>query len=151
MIFGKITQQIFVAEEWYHDARKWADAEALSRSETEKTLRAIKQEQYEMVEKLKEAQSAHLSAEDGLKTAKKQVEDQCQKLHVTKINLGTERQSVLDLKAALQKTKEEAQLAKEATEAEKRVAYQLGVEETPSKAYRGAIRGMQGLLQRDMG
>ena len=46
------------------------------------------------------------------------------------INLATEKQAVLDLKAALQKAKEETQLAKEAAEAEKRVAYQLGVEET---------------------
>ena len=49
---------------------------------------------------------------------------------MTETNLATERQSVLDLKAALQKAKEEAQLAKEATEAEKRAAYQLNVEET---------------------
>ena len=97
-----------MAEEWYRDARKRANVEALSHSETEKTLKAIKQEQYEMVEKLKEAQSAHLSAEAGLKTAEKQVEDQRQKLHVTEINLATTRQSVLDLKVALQKAKEEA-------------------------------------------
>ena len=59
----------------------------------------------------------------------KQVEDQRQKLHVIEINLAIEKQMVLDLKAALQKAKEEAQLAKEAAEAEKRAAYQLGVEE----------------------
>ena len=48
-------------------------------------------------------------------------------------NLATEKQVVLDLKAVLQKAKEEAQLAKEeaqlvkeAAKAEKRVAYQLG-------------------------
>ena len=51
-------------------------------------------------------------------------------MYVTETNLATERQSVLDLKAALQKAKEEAQLAKEATKAEKRAAYQLNVEET---------------------
>ena len=50
-------------------------------------------------------------------------------MHVTKINLATEKQVVLDLKAALQKA-EETQLAKEAVEAEKRAAYQLGVKET---------------------
>ena len=49
---------------------------------------------------------------------------------MTEINLATKKQAVLDLKAALQKAKEEIQLAKEATEAEKRVAFQLGVEET---------------------
>ena len=97
MTFGQITQQIFVAEEWYRDARKRADAEALSRTETEKTLGAIKLEQYELTEKLKEAQSTRLSVEAGLKNAKKQAEDQCQKLHVTKIYLATEKQTVLDL------------------------------------------------------
>ena len=49
---------------------------------------------------------------------------------MTEIDLATERQLVLDLKATLQKAKEEAQLAREATEAEKRALYQLGVEET---------------------
>ena len=51
-------------------------------------------------------------------------------MHIIEINLATEKQAVLDLKAALQKAKEETQLAKEATKAEKRAAYQLGVEET---------------------
>ena len=52
-------------------------------------------------------------------------------------NLTTEKQAVLDLKAALQKAQEEARLAKEvvqlvkeAAEVEKRAAYQLGAEET---------------------
>ena len=52
---------------------------------------------------------------------------------MTKTNLATEKQVVLDLKAALQKAKEEAQrakekaqLAKEAAEAKKKAAYQLG-------------------------
>jgi len=40
--FGQITQQIFMVEEWYSDAFKRADAEALSHAETEKTLGAIK-------------------------------------------------------------------------------------------------------------
>ena len=71
-----------------------------------------------------------MSAEAGLKNAKKQAEDQRQKLHVTEINLATEKQAVLDLKVALQKAKEETQLAKEAAELEKRAAYQLGIEET---------------------
>ena len=96
-----------MVEEWYRDARKLADVEALSCAEIEKTLGAIKQEQYELTKKLKEAQSGRLSAETGLKNAEKQAEDQRQKLHVTKINLATEKQAVLDLKAALQKAKEE--------------------------------------------
>lgn len=40
---------------------------------------------------------------------------------------------MLDLKAALQKAKEEAQLAKETAEAEKRAAYQLRAEETEAR------------------
>ena len=76
MIFGQITQQVFVAEEWYRDARKLANAEALFRAEIEKTLGTIKQEQYELTEKLKEAQLARLSAEAGLKNVEKQAEDQ---------------------------------------------------------------------------
>ena len=49
------------------------------------------------------------------------------------INLATEKQAVLDLKTALQKAKVEVQLAKEAAEAEKRAAYQLGLEETEAR------------------
>ena len=42
VVFGQITQQVFMAEEWYRDARKQADAEALTRAEVEKSLRAAK-------------------------------------------------------------------------------------------------------------
>ena len=62
MIFGQIIQQVFVVKEWYRDARKLDNAKALSRAKIEKILGAIKQEQYELTEKLKEAQSARLSA-----------------------------------------------------------------------------------------
>ena len=129
-----------MAKEWCRDNRKLADVEALSRAEVEKALGALKQDQYELFEKLKEAESGHKSAEVGLKTTEKQAEDQRQKLFVTETNLTTEKQTVLDLKAVLQKAQEEArlakevaQLAKEASEAEKRVAYQLGAEETEAR------------------
>ena len=59
---------------------------------------------------MKEAESGRTSVEAGLKNAEKQAEDQHQQLHVTEINLATEKQAVLDLKAALQKAKEEVQL-----------------------------------------
>ena len=42
MIFGLVTQQVFVAKEWYHDARKQANAEALTRVNVEKSLGAAK-------------------------------------------------------------------------------------------------------------
>ena len=86
VIFGQITQQIFVAEEWYHDARKQADAKALTRADIEKTLGAVKQEQFELIEELKEVNSARSSAEARLKAAESQAEDQRQKLHLTEID-----------------------------------------------------------------
>ena len=52
---------------------------------------------------------------------------------MTETKLAIEKQVVLDLKTALQKAKEEVQLAKEAAEAKKRAAYQLGVEETEAR------------------
>ena len=119
-----------MAEEWCRNNRKLANVEALSRAEVEKALGALKQEHHELSEKLKEAEIGRRSAEVGLKTAEKQAEDQHQLLHVTEINLATEKKAVLDLKAALQKAKDEVQLAKEAAEAKKKAAYQLGAEET---------------------
>ena len=61
-------------------------------------------------------------------------------MYVTETNLAIERQTVLDLKAALQKAeeevrlaKEEAQLVREAAKAEKKASYQLGAEETKAR------------------
>ena len=64
-----------MAEEWYRDARKRADAEALTRADVEKLLGAAKQEQSELSEKLKVANQARSSAEAGLKTVERQAED----------------------------------------------------------------------------
>ena len=61
----------------------------------------------------------------SLETVERQDEDQCQKLHLTEINLTIERQLVMDLKAKLQKTREAAQLAKEAVKVEKKASYLL--------------------------
>ena len=90
-----------MAEEWCPDNRKLAEAEALSRAEVEKDVGALKQEHCELFEKLKEVESSRKSAEAGLKTTERQAKDQRQKLYVTKTNLTTEQQAVLDLKAAL--------------------------------------------------
>ena len=61
-------------------------------------------------------------------------------MYVTETSLATEKQTVLDLKATLQKAeeeirraKEEAQLIREAVEAEKKAAYQLGTQETEAR------------------
>ena len=48
---------------------------------------------------------------------------------MTKIDLATQRQLVIDLKVELQKAKEAVQLAKEVAEDEKQAFYLLGVEE----------------------
>ena len=42
VVFGQITQQVFVAEEWYRDTRKQAEVEALTRADVEKSLGALK-------------------------------------------------------------------------------------------------------------
>ena len=82
-----------------------------------------------MSEKLKEVNQARSSVEAGFKTVERQAENQYQKLHLTEIDLATQRQLVLDLKAELQRAKVTLQLAKEAAEVEKQASYQLGVEE----------------------
>ena len=65
-----------------------------------------------------------------MKTAERQAEDQHQKLHLTEIDLATQKQLVIDLKVELYKAREETQLDREAAEVEKKASYQLGVEET---------------------
>ena len=130
MIFGLVTQQVFVAKEWYHDARKRANAEALTCADVEKSLGAAKQEQSELSEKLEMVDQAHSSVEAGLKTVKRQAEEHRQKLHLIEIDLATQKQMVIDLQVELQKAKEEVQLAREAAEAKNKASYQLGVGET---------------------
>ena len=65
-----------------------------------------------------------------MKTAERQAEDQHQKLHLTEIDLVTQKQLIIDLKVELYKAKEETQLNREEAEVEKKASYQLGVEET---------------------
>ena len=131
---------MFVAEEYCRSNRNLAEAEAQSRAEVERSMGSLKQENFELSEKFKEAEKNRRSAEVGLKNAETQVKDQRQKLYVTETSLATEKQTVLDLKAALQKAeeeiqwaKEEAQLIWEAAEVEKKATYQLGAEETEAR------------------
>ena len=60
-----------MAEEWVCDARNEANAAALVHADVEKSLRALKQEQTKLSEKLKEVDQAHRSAVAGLKTAER--------------------------------------------------------------------------------
>ena len=129
-----------MAEEFCRNNRSLAETEAQSRTEVEKTAGSLKQENLELAEKFKEAEKGRKSALVGLKNAETQAEHQRQKLFVTETSLATEKQTVLDLKAVLQKAKEEvqrvkeeAQLIRKAAEAKRKVVYQLGTEETEAR------------------
>ena len=86
-----------------------------------------------MAEEVKQALKEKTSAKAGLKTIERQAEDLRKELHYCEINLTTEKQMVKDLYKELHKAMEAAQLLKEAAEAEKQVAYALGVQETQSR------------------
>ena len=123
-----------MAEEFCRSNRSLAEAEVQSRTEVETTVGSLKQENFELTKKFKESEKQRKSAEAGLNSAETQAEDQRQKLFVTETSLATEKQNALELKAALQKAedkirrvKEEAQLIREAIEAEKKAAHQLGI------------------------
>ena len=129
-----------MAEEFCRGNRSLAEAEVQSRTEVEKALGSLKQENFELAEKFKEVEKKRRSAKVGLKNTETQAEDQRQQLYVTETSLAIEKQTVLDLKAALQKAekevrraKEEVQLAWEAAEVEKKASYQLGAEETKAR------------------
>ena len=129
-----------MAEEYCRNNCNLAEAEAQSRAEVERSMGSLKQDNFELSEKFKEAEKNRQSAEASLKNAEAQAEDQGKKLFMTETSLATEKQTVLDLKAALQKaeeevrrTKEEAQLIREVAETEKKAAYQLGAEETEAR------------------
>ena len=87
----------------------------------------------ELVDELNVVERAHLSAKAGLKNAEIQAEDQCKQLHMIEIELATQRQLVLDLKAELQKVKDAAQVAREATKATKIASYERGVMDTETQ------------------
>ena len=96
-------QEVSMAEECVNDARNEAKVEAY------RALGATEQKNKELDSKLVAEERARLSAEASLKNAEDQVKDQCKKLHLTEIELATQRQLVLDLKAELQKAKDAAE------------------------------------------
>ena len=54
-------------------------------------------------------------------------------MHVTEINLATEKQTVLDLKVQLQRVEATARVAREAAEAAMKVSYEDGVLDTEAR------------------
>ena len=116
-----------MAEEWVKNSRGETRMALDARAEAEAQLGALKEKQAKMAEQMKEALRARDSAEAGLKTTEKQVEDIRKELHYSEINLATEKQMVTEFREELRKVREAAQLLKEATEAEKQTAYDLGV------------------------
>ena len=119
-----------MAKEWVKSKSNQDRAKAQSRSEVEKALGALKDEHAELTNRLTVAERERNSALSSLKNAETQTDDQRKMLYTMEIELATEKQQVVDLKAELNKAKEAAQLAKEALEAEKNASYLLGVEET---------------------
>ena len=122
-----------MAEEWIKEARNDANNEVHLYLETEKALRAAKEENKELLFKLTIEEKERKSAQAGLKNVEAQAEDQCKLLYQIEIELATSRQLVLELKVELQKAKKAVQLAKEVVEAEKQAFYTLGVEETQAR------------------
>ena len=122
-----------MAEEWVKNARGETRLALDARAEAEAQLGALKEKQAKMAEQLKETVRARDSVEAGLKTTERKFEEVRNELHYSEINLATEKQMVTELREELRKAKEAAQLLKEATEAEKQAAYDLGVQETQSR------------------
>ena len=122
-----------MAKEWVKNFRSETRLALDVRGKVEAQLGALKEKQTKMAEQVKDALRQRDSAKAGLKTTEKQVEDIRKELHYSEINLATEKQMVTELREELYKAREAAQLLKEATEAEKQAAYDLGVQETKSR------------------
>ena len=122
-----------MAEEWVKNFRNETRAALDARDIAKAQLGALKDKQAQMAEQVKQALRDKNSAEAGLKTTERQVEDLRKELHYYEINLAAEKQMVTDLHEELHKVREAAQLLKEAAEAEKQAAYALGVQETQSR------------------
>ena len=122
-----------MAKEWVKNSRSETRLALDAQAKVEVQLGALKEKQAKMAEQMKEALRARDSAEAGLKTTEKQFEEIRKELHYSKINMVTEKQMVIEFREELRKAREVALLLKEATEAEKQVAYDLGVQETQSR------------------
>ena len=108
-----------MAEEWVRNSRSETRVALDARDAAEAQLGALKDKQAQMAEQVKKALRQKDSAEAGLKTTERQVEDIRKELHYYEINLATKKQMVTELHKELRKAREAAQLLNEATEAEK--------------------------------
>ena len=129
----QVTQQIFVAKEWVKKAREDLHTKVQSRIAAEKATGALRLEKDRLNKEVKDALKARDNAEAGLKTTTQQAEDMRKQLHMSEINLATEKQMVSDLKAELSKTKEAARLSREAAEAAVAASYKRGVADTEAR------------------
>ena len=80
-----------MAEEWVKNSRNETRSALDARGTAEAQLGALKGKQAELAEKVKQARRDKDSAEAGLKTTERQVEDLRKELHYSKINLATEK------------------------------------------------------------
>ena len=71
----KVTQQIYVAEEWVKNSWEEVNAEVQSHLVAKKAVGVLKLEKESLSEKVKEAIKAWDSAEAGLKITTRQAED----------------------------------------------------------------------------
>jgi len=116
-----------VAEEWAKKSQEELNTEVQSRLASEKAAGALRLEKERLSKEMKKALKARDSAEVGLKTTTKQAGDMRQQLHLSEINVATEKQMVSDLKAQLLQAKEAVRLVREAAEAVVATSYERGV------------------------
>ena len=74
--YMQVTQQVYVVEEWVRNSNDQVKAETHSCLEVEKAFKALKEEHAQLSEKFKDSDKMWLSAEAGLKTMERQMEDQ---------------------------------------------------------------------------
>ena len=133
VISMKVTQQVYVADDWVQSANNKLDIEIQNRHDVEKALGVANHEKTQLAKKLKAVESACQSAEAGLKNVEAQAEDQRKELYTTQLNLATKQAAVLDLKAKLQRAEEALKVAQEAAKAAETSAYERGVLETEAR------------------
>ncbi|XP_050242409.1 uncharacterized protein LOC126691405 [Quercus robur] len=130
---AKVTQQIYIAEEWAKQAREDAHKEAQSRATAKRAASDLKRDLDRKDHELKEIKKANASAEAGLKTAEKQTEELRKQLRHSEEKLSAEQQAVSELKAELARAKEEARLSREVAEKAVAASYERGVHDTEER------------------